>query len=717
MRTDQSSVAIPPSSAMQQVIDALIAERLELKAANERLELALTASGVVGLWDWMVDTDLLHGDANFARLYGLDRGKAASGLTMEEYQAFVVAEDLAALRRDIRDTFERGADFLVEYRLAIPDQPLRWVECKGKLINDSTGRPVRFSGTAVDVTARKQADEDIRTSARAAQENAERVHLALQAGAIVGTWVWDIEKAEFSVEKSFTDALGLDPSPGYQDVTLEQIVDTVHPDDKTGVTEAIKEALDRCGAYMHQYRVRRRDGRYSWVEANGRVERGEDGLPRRFPGVLIDITARRAVEAERDRVVAQLRDLNMTLEQRVAERTSALVEAQEALRQSQKMEAVGQLTGGLAHDFNNLLAGISGAIQMMQLRARDGQFKDFERYILMAQSGVKRAASLTHRLLAFARRQTLAPRPVDVNRLVSDMQDLVQRTAGPAIALDVVLAPELWAACVDSSQLENALLNLCINARDAMPDGGSMTIATANKTFDESAARQHDMTPGSYLSLSVSDTGTGISPDVIEKVFEPFFTTKPLGEGTGLGLSMVYGFARQSGGQVRIQSELGTGTHVCVYLPRYAGTVADDSTSSELTQAFASGKNHTVMVVEDEPMIRMLISEMLRDMGYNALEASDSATGLKILQSDVAIDLLVSDVGLPGGLNGRQMADAGRLNRPGLKVLFITGYADSVAIGYGDLPPGMQVMTKPFDMQHLASRVKSIVETQDTGST
>jgi signal transduction histidine kinase/CheY-like chemotaxis protein len=710
MSIDRFFETVPSISSMQQTIDALSAERLALRAANERLELALAASGVVGLWDWMVVTDRLHGDANFARLYGLDPAKTAAGLTMEQYQEFVVADDLGHLRRDIRATFERGTDFLVEYRLAIPGEALRWVECKGKLINDDTGVPVRFSGTAVDITIRKQADENTRTNAIAARANAERVQLALQAGAIIGTWVWHIENDEFVVDEGFANAFGLDPAVGRQGISLEHVLGTVHRDDKAGLARAMKQAIDRCGAYMHQYRVRRRDGVYYWVEANGRVERGENGLPQRFPGVLIDITARRAVEAERDRVADELRSLNLTLEHRVVERTSALVEAQEALRQSQKMEAVGQLTGGLAHDFNNLLAGISGALQLMQIRALNGQFKDFERYILMAQGGIKRAASLTHRLLAFSRRQTLDPRPADVNRLVTEMQDLIQRTVGPAITLNVVTATGLWPALVDSPQLENALLNLCINARDAMPDGGRIIIATSNQWLDEDEARRHDLAAGEYLSLSVTDSGTGIPPELIDKVFEPFFTTKPLGEGTGLGLSMVYGFAKQSDGQIRIHSELGKGTTVAIYLPRYAGEAEADRPTEDAMPVFLSDKRHTVLVVDDEPVIRLLIAEMLGDLGYNALEAADSAAGLKILQSDVPIDLLVSDVGLPGGLNGRQMADAGRSVRPGLHVLFITGYAENAAIGHGHLAPGMHVMTKPFDMQSLASRIRSIVE-------
>ncbi|MCJ2049813.1 PAS domain-containing protein [Methylobacterium sp. J-070] len=387
-----------------------------------------------------------------------------------------------------------------------------------------------------------------------------------------------------------------------------------------------------------------------------------------------------------------------------------LRKAEEALRQSQKMEAVGQLTGGLAHDFNNLLAGISGSLEMMQKRLQQGRFNDVERYTTVAQGASKRAAALTHRLLAFSRRQTLDPKPTDVNRLVTGMQEMVQRTVGPGIPVEVVGASGLWPALVDPSQLENALLNLCINARDAMPDGGRITVETHNKWLDERASRKLDMPEGQYLSLCVTDTGTGMRPDVIARVFEPFFTTKPIGEGTGLGLSMIYGFAQQSGGQVRIYSEVGEGSTVCIYLPRHYGKVEDEEGDAKLAALDRSDQGETVLVVDDEPSVRMLITDILEDLGYLAIEAGDSAAGLKVLQSDVRIDLLVTDVGLPGGMNGRQMADAARSHRPGLKVLFITGYAENAILGNGTLPPGMVVLTKPFAMDAMATRIRSLIE-------
>ncbi len=412
---------------------------------------------------------------------------------------------------------------------------------------------------------------------------------------------------------------------------------------------------------------------------------------------------------QRRRAEQELQSLAASLEAQVAERTAELMRAEELLRQSQKMEAVGQLTGGLAHDFNNLLAGISGSLELMQARMSQGRVKDVDRYISAAQGATTRAAALTHRLLAFSRRQTLDPKPTNVSRLVDGMEDLVRRTVGPAIAVEVVGTPALWSVLVDPPQLENALLNLCINARDAMPDGGRITIETHNKWLDEHAARERDLEPGQYLSLCVSDTGTGMPPDVIAKAFDPFFTTKPIGEGTGLGLSMIYGFARQSGGQVRIYSEVGDGTNVCIYLPRHYGDEAPDGVAATLKEAPRAEQGETVLVVDDEPTVRMLVTEVLEDLGYTAIEATDSLSGLKVLQSDVRIDLLVTDVGLPGGMNGRQMAEAGQVKRPGLKVLFITGYAENAVLGSGHLKPGMQVLTKPFAMEALGSRVKELV--------
>jgi len=373
------------------------------------------------------------------------------------------------------------------------------------------------------------------------------------------------------------------------------------------------------------------------------------------------------------------------------------------------MEAVGQLTGGLAHDFNNLLAGISGSLELLQTRVAQGRINDLDRYLAAAQGASKRAAALTHRLLAFTRRQTLDPKPTDVNRLVAGMDELVRRTVGPAVTVEVVGAAGLWPVLVDPNQLENALLNLCINARDAMPDGGRLTIETANRWLDDRTARQRDLPAGQYVSLCVSDTGTGMTPEVIRRAFDPFFTTKPIGMGTGLGLSMIYGFVQQSVGQARIYSEPGQGAMVCLYFPRRHGAVEAADEPGELAAAPRAGQGETVLVVDDEPTVRMLVTEVLEDLGYTAIEAADGPAGLQVLRSDARIDLLVTDVGLPGGLNGRQVADAARAVRPDLKVLFITGYAENAVLSHGHLDAGMHVLTKPFAMEALAGRIKELI--------
>ncbi|GLK90184.1 hypothetical protein GCM10017655_32460 [Pseudomonas turukhanskensis] len=583
----------------------------------------------------------------------------------------------------------------------------RWFDVRAVRVGEPAERQIAILFS--DVTERKNAEARLRVSEAIARENGERVQLALAAGAIIGTWHWDLPTDCFTVDEAFARAFGLDPALGRSGLSLEQIIATVHPEDRDGLTAAIDEVVARGGAYAHQYRVRRVDGKYYWIEANGRVEHGADGTPLSFPGVLIDVQGRRAVEAERDRAITALRALTDTLEQRVAARTSELMQAEEKLRQSQKMEAVGQLTGGLAHDFNNLLAGISGALELMGTRLAHGRTQGLEKYIASAQGAAKRAAALTHRLLAFSRRQTLDPRPTDVNALMADMSELIQRTVGPGILLQTVAAEGLWPVLVDASQLENALLNLCINARDAMPNGGQITLETANRYLNSEAARVLQIPEGDYLSLSVTDNGVGMSADIIAKAFDPFFTTKPLGQGTGLGLSMIYGFAQQSGGQVRIQSQVGQGSTVCIYLPRYHGVAAEEQSHTSTAPATVTEAGGTVLIVDDEPSVRLLLTDVLGELGYTLLEAVDSISGLNALRSDVHIDVLITDVGLPGGMNGRQMADAGRALRPQLKTLFITGYAEDAAFWHGRLEPGMQVLTKPFAMDALVARVAELM--------
>jgi PAS domain S-box-containing protein len=463
-----------------------------------------------------------------------------------------------------------------------------------------------------------------------------------------------------------------------EEVARMSIWELLHPDDVERTRLGFNLTQQGQPAIRFPNRYRCKDGGYRWISWVGVPEEGMVYCAGR------DITEEKKAEEQLQR-------------------------AQEELRQAQKMEAVGQLTGGLAHDFNNLLAAIGGSIEVVGALVKRGRVGEIDRYLTAAQNSTRRAAALTQRLLAFSRRQTLDPKATDVNRLVGGMEDLIRRTVGPAVELEVVGAGGLWLTRIDPSQLESSLLNLCINARDAMaPHGGRLTIETANRWLDERAARDRDLPPGQYISLCVTDTGTGMTQEVMDRAFDPFFTTKPLGEGTGLGLSMVYGFARQSGGQIRIYSEIGKGTTMCLYLPRHLGAL-EEPDPIEMAAPAATGHGETVLVVDDEPTVRMLIKDVLLENGYLPLEAEDGPSALKLLESGVRIDLLITDVGLPGGVNGRQLADAARVVRKNLRVLFITGYAENAVVGNGHLAPGMEVLTKPFVMATLGNKIRDLI--------
>ncbi len=476
------------------------------------------------------------------------------------------------------------------------------------------------------------------------------------------------------VNPAWYTVLGRDPV----EMIGTHVLDLVHPDD----LQATKKALIHISGDvlpLFENRYRHNDGSYRWI--------GWTGAPDH--GVVFAIGKHLTAEKQR---------------------SEALRNTEEALRQAQKMEAVGQLTGGLAHDFNNLLMGVSGNIELLRSRVAKGRTDDLERYLNAALEASQRAAALTHRLLAFSRRQTLAPKPTDVDHLVLGMLELIRRTVGPSISMQVTASDTVWTTLVDPHQLENALLNLCLNARHAMPDGGHLKIETRNTLLDEQAARELDMQPGEYVALHVSDDGSGMSPEVVKRAFDPFFTTKPIGMGTGLGLSMIYGFARQSGGGVKIESTPEVGSDVCIYLPAHTDITPDNTQPPKPPEApVLSAKGETVLVVDDEPSVRALVIEVLIEQGYQVLEAEAGAPALQILQSRQRIDLLISDVGLPGGMNGRQLADAARLLRPSLKVLFVTGYAENAALGDGVLEPGMYVLTKPFPIPTLTGRVKELL--------
>ena len=442
-----------------------------------------------------------------------------------------------------------------------------------------------------------------------------------------------------------------------------------------------------------------RDGRRREAEIRYLPRKAASGEVDGFHVFALDVTERRETEEE--------------LEARVTERTTALTteidsraHAEAALRQSQKMEAVGQLTGGIAHDFNNMLTGVIGALDIMKRRIAAGRLGDLDRFMDAASASAHRAAGLTARLLAFSRRQSLDSKPIDANALVEGLEDLMRRTIRENIALRIVPAYDVPFAVADANQLESAILNLAINARDAMPDGGQLTVETGMAELDDAyAATRPDVKPGRYVLVAVSDTGVGIAPELLEKVFDPFFTTKPIGQGTGLGLSMVYGFARQSGGQVRVHSQPGVGTTVTIYLP--AGETVADEKKVE-AGAIPVGSGQVVLLVEDDPSVRLLVRDVLEELSYTAIEAKEADGAIPILASGQRIDLMVSDVGLPG-MNGRQLAEIARQHRPDLPVLFITGYAENAAIRAGFLGTNMAMITKPFAMDALAGKIAAML--------
>jgi PAS domain S-box-containing protein len=645
--------------------DGVLVDVTEQKRVEEQLRIAQTAGGI-GTFEYIDGFATAAVSAQFCALLGLH---PASDLPLRTINAVVDPRDPLII--DIAVRPEAGVTSQAEFRITRPDSgEIRWVKRCGEYLRDTVSSGLRFVGVIYDVTEAKRTEERLRTfnetlESRVEERTRERDR------------VWRSSQDLFvlcgfdgfyrSANPAWQEALGYAPS----ELLGMRIGAIVCPEDVPAAKE--QYALLVKGAVVRDVdlRLRAKDGSYRWFSWTC-IPEGDE-----FYAAGRDITDRKLLEDQ--------------------------------LRQSQKMEAVGQLTGGLAHDFNNLLTGITGSLDMLSTRLSQGRYTDLDRFIAAAQAASTRAAALTHRLLAFSRRQTLNPKTTDINRLIAGMEDLIRRSVGPAVDVTIVPTTDLWTTLVDPNQLENALLNLCINARDAMPDGGRLTIETANSWMDERTAAEREIPPGSYVSLCVSDTGTGMAPDVIKRAFDPFFTTKPLGQGTGLGLSMIYGFARQSGGQVHIDSRLGQGTKMCLDLPRHLGDEDEDSTPASRIALQRAEQGETVLVVDDEPTVRMLITEVLEDLGYVAIEAADGSAGLKILESNTRLDLLITDVGLPGGMNGRQVADAGRALRPDLKVLFITGYAENAVMGSGQLGTGLEVMTKPFSMEALTTKISGMI--------
>ncbi|MFK3795818.1 MULTISPECIES: response regulator [unclassified Pseudomonas] len=573
----------------------------------------------------------------------------------------------------------------------------------GKLLGNVTFlerpfHPVTLVSLVTTAVRSRRRQYEARSRMEDLAEGEQRLQHALKAGRL-GPWQLEAEYLELDCSAISRAHFGRDEHAPF---TYHDWLDAVYSEDQPRMQSALQHSLDTGSDFVIEFRNVWGDGSLHWVDVRARAIRARNGRVSLLAGVTSDITERKLAET-------QLRRLNETLEQQVEERTSQLRHNEEVLRQSQKMEAVGQLTGGIAHDFNNMLTGIIGSLELLRRRIAKGRTDDLDGLIDLGVTSANRAAALTHRLLAFSRRQSLDSKPVEMNGLVISMGELLHRSVNESVSLDMCLAPDLWTAEADPNQLESALLNLVLNARDAMPGGGMLMIETFNRKLDPAFTNAYEnLLPGDYVVLSVTDTGSGMPENVVSRAFDPFFTTKPIGQGTGLGLSMIYGFAKQSRGHVAIESQVGHGTTVQLFLPRFNGDKENEATTLD-AQALEAREGETILIVEDDPAVRALVSQVLSELGYDYLEAGDALAAVPILESGQRIDLMISDVGLPG-MNGRQLADIGRQLRPALKVLFITGYAENAGTHAGFLDDGMQMISKPFAFEQLTIKVREMIE-------
>jgi PAS domain S-box-containing protein len=607
--------------------------------------------------------------------------RAFTGQSLEDWLDFgwlnvVHPEDRAHAEAHWRESVAHSRPYEVEYRLRHHEDGWRWTLARGVPLLDAKGRLQSWVGMNTDIEEQRQAEAALRAlnaelEARVGERTRERDRMWRLSQDLM--LVARFDGTITSVNPAWERLLGRDTTalPG------TRFLDLVYPEDRAATIGEMERLADGFATLRFENRYRHADGGWRWIAWTAVPAEGQ------IHAVGRDVTAER-------------------------EAAAALRAAEEQLRQAQKMEAVGQLTGGIAHDFNNLLTGIIGSLALLKKRVAEGRIAESARYVAAATESAERAAALTQRLLAFARRQPLDPRVVDVAGLIRSMEELLRRTLGEAITLAIEIAPDLPATLCDPNQLENAILNLVINARDAMPSGGRLSITAG----PERLAVSEEAPSGEYVTIIVSDTGIGMPPAVAARAFDPFFTTKPTGQGTGLGLSMIYGFVRQSGGTVTIRTALGQGTSVRLCLPRHAGVASTIRAGPlpGLAGAPAARTGETVLVVEDEPVVRSVLVEVLHDLGYHALEAMDGREALRLLRGDWQLDLLVTDVGLPGGMNGKQLADLAREQRPGLKVLFVTGYADAAGLSGDVLEPGMALIAKPFEAGNLARRIRALIE-------
>lgn len=653
--------------------NGLLTDITEQKRVEERLRIAQSAGGV-GTFEYVSGFGTVEVSEQFCRLLGLT---PTDSVALRAINA-VLAEGCPPLIGG-SDDFVSGELPYREVRITRSDTgESRWIARRGERRLDTADSGARLIGVIYDITAYKTVESRLREltanlEQRVAEQTRERDRVWNNSRDLIA--VVDDKGTFRLVSPSWTQVLG------YETIDLigRSYLDFLASEDVVSTQQALTEVLETGRLDGFQNRYRHRDGSVRWISWQTLLE---DGLLYAYGR---DVTAEKA-------------------------RVEELRRTEEQLRQSQKMEAVGQLTGGLAHDFNNMLTAIMGGLELIQRRIHDGKLGDLDRFMNGAMKSAQRAAGLTHRLLAFSRQQTLDPRCVDVNALVKSMEDLLVRTLGEQVRLTVAANPETWPALSDVNQLESALLNLAINARDAMPNGGQLTITVENMVLDQAYfVGRVDGNNGDYVSISVTDTGHGMDADTLSKAFDPFFTTKPIGQGTGLGLSTIYGFLHQIGGHASLSSEVGKGTTVRMFLPRFTSQAPPVETMPDRTVEPA-GKGQTVLVVEDEDAVRLLIVEVLTELGYRALQVPNGDAAMVHLTSSRPLDLLITDVGLPG-LNGRQVAEIARRNRPDLPILFVTGYAANAAVRASFLDPGMEMISKPFAVRQLAMKIGEILRT------
>jgi signal transduction histidine kinase/PAS domain-containing protein len=705
-------------------ISALVETEDRLAQSEERLTAALGAAGMIGVWDWDLKGDVVHSDANFARIYHVDPQLAEAGAPISAFVESFHPDDVPAFQAALKQAMDGADDFACEYRIRQPDGSTRWILARGRVIRDRAGQPARLPGAAIDITDRKAAD--IRQLARVALSDRLRdlddiAEMSFAAAEILGTTL-NVSRAGYGTIDPRNETIHIERdwnAPGIKSLAgvlhfrdYGSYIDNLRRGETVAIanvyhdprTAAGAEALKAISAQSFvNMPVTEQGGFVALFYLNHAEARpwSADDLE-----LMRDFAERTRTAIERRRAEQELRLLASSLEQQVEARTAELRESEASLRQSQKMEAVGQLTGGVAHDFNNLLQVISGNLQLL---GRDivGNAKA-QRRVDNASAAVERGAKLASQLLAFGRRQALEPKVINIGRLVTGMDEMLRRSLGEAVEIETVVSGGLWNTLIDPTQVENALLNLAINARDAMRDSGKLTIEVGNAYLDDTYARTHDdVTPGQYVVLAVTDTGTGMPPDVLARVFEPFFSTKPEGHGTGLGLSMVYGFVKQSRGHVKIYSEVGQGTTIKLYLPRA------ERSEDVIAPADASpiiGGTETILIAEDDVGVRAVAVDLLTELGYRVLTAHDAASALTIVESGVAIDLLFTDVVMPGTLKSPELARRARELLPNLVVLFTSGYTENAIVHGGRLDAGVELLPKPYTRETLAHKIRRVLE-------